>query len=70
MRLSFRAIASRLQIGVGSAYRLYKRFVTTGELSPSKRASRPETRKLDDLHELYRRVGLSSALRYLAHIFY
>ena len=44
---------SRLQIGVGSSYRLYKRFVTTGELSPSKRARRPETRKLDDLHELY-----------------
>lgn len=53
MKMSFRDIAKRLQIGVGSAHRLYKKFVTTGKLSPSKRTSRPEARKLDELHELY-----------------
>lgn len=53
MGMSFREIASRLQIGVGTAHRLYKRFEESGEVSPKKRGSRPESRKLDDLHELY-----------------
>ena len=52
MGLSFRDIAQRLQIGVGSAYRLYRRFSLTGELSPSKRSRRSDKRKLDELHEL------------------
>lgn len=53
MDLSFRAIAKRLQIGVGSAYRLYRRYIETSEFSPPKRSSRPGVRKLDELHELY-----------------
>ena len=53
MGLSFRDIAQRLQIGVGSAYRLYRRFSLTGELSASKRSRRSDKRKLDELHELY-----------------
>ncbi len=51
--MSFRDIARRLQIGVGTAFRLYKRFVATGELSPPQRACRPNARKLDEYHELY-----------------
>lgn len=53
MNMSFRDIARRLQIGVGTAFRLYKRFVATGELSPPQRACRPDARKLDEYHELY-----------------
>lgn len=54
MNSSFRDVARRLQIGVGSAYRLHKRFLVTGELSPSKRAGcRQDKRKLDEYHELY-----------------
>ena len=54
MDLSFRAIAKRLQIGLGTAHRLYRRFVQTGELSITRKPmSRPDYRKLDDLHEIY-----------------
>ena len=54
MGLSFRDIAKRLQIGVGSAYRLYRRFTLAGEFSSKKkRARRPDVRKLDEHHELY-----------------
>ena len=53
MGLSFREIASRLQIGVGTAHRIYTRFVDTGDVSPATRRQRPESRKLDDLHELF-----------------
>lgn len=53
MGLSFREIASRLQIGVGTAHRIYTRFVDTGEVSPAPRRPRPDSRKLDDLHELF-----------------
>lgn len=53
MNLSFRDIARRLQIGVGSAHRLYNRFIKDGEFSPPKRTNRPGSRKLDELHELY-----------------
>ena len=53
MGLSFRDIAKRLQIGLGSAYRMYRRFVQTEQFSASPRSSRPHTRKLDELHELY-----------------
>lgn len=51
--MSFREIASRLQIGVGTAHRIYTRFVDTGEVSPAPRRPRPDSRKLDDLHELF-----------------
>lgn len=49
MDLSFRSIVNRLQIGLGSAYRIYHRFEQTGEFAAQ---PRPESRKLDDLHEL------------------
>ena len=54
MNMKFRSIVRRLQIGLGSAYRLYKRFVLTGELSSEKKSkSRPNSRKLDEFHEFY-----------------
>ena len=54
MELTFREIAKRLQIGIGTAYRLYNGYVVMGEFSPLDHSrSRPERRKLDELHELY-----------------
>lgn len=53
MGLSFKDIASRLQIGVGTAHRIYTRFVITGDVAPTPRSARPDSRKLDDLHELF-----------------
>ena len=53
MGKSFREIASSLHIGVGTAHRIYTRFVRTGDVIPLERSSRPECRKLDDLHELF-----------------
>ena len=50
---SYRRIARRLQIGLGSAFRLYMRYVRTGNFSSSTRSDRPNCRKLDDQHELY-----------------
>lgn len=54
MGLSFRNIAKRLQIGVGSAHRLFQRYIRTGEFSCRKKSStRPNVRKLDQYCELY-----------------
>ena len=55
MGLTYRQIASRLQIGTGTAHRILQRFRDTGDVSPSKRHGqlRPTCRKLDDLHEIY-----------------
>ena len=53
MGLSFRDIAIRLQIGLGTAHRLYTKFEETGEVAPIKPGPRSDVRKLDDLHELY-----------------
>lgn len=52
MDLTFRSIADRLQIGLGSAYRLYQRYVRTGNFAAQKRSDRPQCRKLDGHHEL------------------
>lgn len=54
MGLSYRNIARRLQIGLGSAHRLHKRFIRTGDFSTrGVRSDRPERRSLDEHHELY-----------------
>ena len=53
MNLSFRSIAYRLQIGLGSAYRLYQQFKRTGNLLAPKRSDRPQCKKLDEHHELF-----------------
>ena len=55
MGLTFQQVASRLQIAVGTAHRIFVRFRDTGSLSPQERHGkrRPSTQKLDDLHELY-----------------
>ena len=52
MGRSFRDIGSSLQIGVGTAHRIYTRFVRTGDVTPLQRSPRPDSRKLDNLHEL------------------
>ena len=51
MGLSFRDIATRLQIGLGTAHRIYK-FEET-EIAPIKPGPRPNLHKLDEIHELY-----------------
>jgi len=52
MDLTFRSIADRLQIGLGSAYRLYQCYVRTGTFNARKRSDRPQCRKLNGHHEL------------------
>ena len=51
--LTFKEIAIRLQIGVGTAHRLYARYVDTGDAVPKMQPARPDSRKIDNLHELY-----------------
>ena len=53
MGLSFQDIATRLQIGLGTAHRIYKKFEETGEVAPVKAGPRPNLHKLDEIHELY-----------------
>ena len=53
MGLGFKEIAIRLQIGVGTAHRLYARYVDTGDVAPKMQPARPDARKLDNFHELY-----------------
>ena len=53
MGLTFKEIAIRLQIGVGTAHRLYARYVETGDVAPKTQPARPDCKKLDNLHELY-----------------
>ncbi len=53
MGLSFKEIAIRLQIGVGTAHRIYEKFERTGDVAPCKQPIRPDSRKIDDIHELY-----------------
>ena len=53
MGLAFKEIAIRLQIGVGTAHRLYARYVDTGDVAPKMQPACPDARKLDNLHELY-----------------
>ena len=53
MGFTFREIAERLHISVGTAHRIYARFVYTGDVAPCDRAKRPESRKLDEYHELF-----------------
>ena len=53
MGLTFKEIATRLQIGVGTAHRIYTRFVNTGDVASLQRCSRPNLRRLDDKLELF-----------------
>ena len=39
--------------GVGTAHRIYTRFVNTGDVASLQRCSRPNLRRLDDKHELF-----------------
>ncbi|MBA4719389.1 MAG: IS630 family transposase [Nitrosopumilus sp.] len=53
MGLSFKVIATRLQIGIATAHRLYGRYVQTGDVAPTSQPKRLDNRKVDGLHELY-----------------
>ena len=53
MGFSFRRIAARLQIGLGTAHKIYTRFVETGEVAPLKPRPRPDSRALDEFHVIY-----------------
>ena len=53
MGLKYKEIAARLGIGMGTAYRLYMRFVKTGDVAKTKQPERPDSRKIDYHHELY-----------------
>ena len=53
MGLTYKEIAYRLQIAVGTAHRLFQMYESTGDVAPLKRAERYELRKLDNLHEIY-----------------
>lgn len=55
MDLTFKQIAERLQIAVGTAHRIFKRFMDTGDVSATvqKGVPRHSLRKLDQYHELY-----------------
>lgn len=53
MRLTYKEIATRLQIGTATAYRLFQRYLATGSVEPRAQPLRPHCRKLDNLHELY-----------------
>ena len=49
----YKDIAMRLQIGVGTAHRIVKKFELTGDVALLKRSPRIDSRKLDEHHELY-----------------
>ena len=51
--LSFRHIAARLQISLGTAHKFYARFEETGDVAPKKPGSRPDPRKLNEFHKTY-----------------
>ena len=53
LNYQYKDIAKRLQIGVGTAHRIFKKFEHTGDVAPLKRSSKPEIRNLDEHHELY-----------------
>ena len=51
--LSFRSISKNLNIAVGTAYNIFDRFRTTGEVDPKPATTRDTLRKLDCHHRLY-----------------
>ena len=53
MDLSFRSIACRLNISVGTAYNIFKLFELTGSVEAKSARKRPELCKLGDHHILY-----------------
>ena len=52
MDLTFRDIASNLNISHGTAHGIYKRFEETGDIAATKMPSRPDVRKLDKNAEI------------------
>ena len=50
MELSYREIAERLSISVGTAYNVFQLFQRTGSVDPKQPSKRPDLCKLDDHH--------------------
>lgn len=53
MGLSYRTIASHLNISVGTAHNIFRLFEQTGSVDAKKPRKRPECCKIDDHHQLY-----------------
>ena len=53
MGLSFRQVAERLSISVGTVFNVLKKFEQTGNVEAKKPRCRPECCKLDGHHQLY-----------------
>ena len=53
MDLSYREIASNLNISVGTAFNVFNLFQRTGEVSAKAYEKHYEIRKLDEYHEGY-----------------
>ena len=61
MRLTYKEIATCLQIGTATAYRVFQRYESTGDIAPRSKPQRPQCKKVDDLIELYI-IGLIHAM--------
>ena len=53
MDCSYRDIAERLSISVGTAYNIFKLFERTGSVDGKPPSKRPDLSKLDDHHQQY-----------------
>ena len=53
LNLTFERIARNLNVGVSTAFRIYRRFERTGDIEPTICKTRRELRMLDDQSELY-----------------
>lgn len=53
MELSYREIAERLCISVGTAYNIFQLFQRTGSVDVKPSGKRPDLCKLDEHHQLY-----------------
>ena len=52
MNLSYKEIGARLQIASSTAHRIFSRFKMSGDVVAKNQPLRPQTRHLDDYHEL------------------
>lgn len=53
MGFSFRRIAALLQIGLGTAHKIYTGFVETDKVAPLKPRLRPDSRALNEFYVIY-----------------
>ena len=53
LEMKFKDISKELNIAASTAHKIYHRFEQTGSVSATPPGSRPDCRKLDELHELF-----------------